>query len=304
MLTTIRNSELTAVIDSTGAQLVSLKDRSGKEYIWQRDPRFWDRCSPLLFPVVGGCRDNRIVIDGSEYSLPKHGFCKDMEFHRTTRTDCSVSFLLQDSEYTKTMYPWSFCLSLTYELQHGSLLLKYRVANKDSSALYYCIGAHPGFCCPMEEDAVFEDYFLVFEKEESTYAMPFDRLLGEYLSGGSGYELHGRVIPLSRELFQDNALYFPEIASRRVSLVHRESGRGVEVSYPDFETIAFWTVYPDRAPFLCIEPWNGSGARTGEGDELIHKNHVRRLEPGASHDLSMAVRPLISRTETLPEVLP
>ena len=157
MLTTIRNSELTAVIDSAGAQLVSLKDRSGKEYIWQRDPRFWDRCSPLLFPVVGGCRDNRIVIDGSEYSLPKHGFCKDMEFHRTTRTDCSVSFLLQDSEYTKTMYPWSFCLSLTYELQHGSLLLKYRVTNKDSSALYYCIGAHPGFCCPMEEDAAFED---------------------------------------------------------------------------------------------------------------------------------------------------
>ena len=210
-----------------------------------------------------------------------------MEFHRTTRTDCSVSFLLQDSEYTKTMYPWSFCLSLTYELQHGSLLLKYRVANKDSSALYYCIGAHPGFCCPMEEDAVFEDYCLVFEKEESTYAMPFDRLLGEYLSGGSGYELHGRTIPLSRELFQDNALYFPEIASRRVSLVHRESGRGVEVSYPDFETIAFWTVYPDRAPFLCIEPWNGCAAIKGDGKKFADKLGARALLPGKEKSFTL-----------------
>ena len=126
-------------------------------------------------------------------------------------------------------------------------------------------------------------------------------ILGEYLSDGHGHELRGRTIPLSRKLFRDNSLYFPEIASRRVSLVHRANGCGVEVSYPDFETIAFWTTYPDQAPFLCIEPWNGSGARTGEGDDLVHKNHVRRLEPGASHNLSMAIRPLISRTEILPK---
>lgn len=301
MITTIRNSELTAAIDSTGAQLISLKDRSGKEYIWQRDPRFWNRCSPLLFPVVGDCRNNQLLIDERIYSLPKHGFCKDMEFQRTEQSDSRATFILQDSESTKTMYPWSFRLSLTYELLSGSLFLKYQVANTDSSALYYCIGAHPGFRCPMEEDAVFEDYCLVFEKPESTDSMPFDRFLGEYLSDGRGYRLCGRTIPLSRNLFRDNALYFPEIVSRRVSLVHRANGCGVEVSYPDFETIAFWTTSPDQAPFLCIEPWNGSGARTGERDELVHKNHVRRLEPGATHDLSMAIRPLISRTETLPE---
>lgn len=301
MLTTIRNSELTAVIDSAGAQLISLKDRSRKEYIWQRDPRFWSRCSPLLFPVVGDCRNNRLLINGSSYRLPKHGFCKDMEFQRLEQSEDRASFLLQDNALTKAMYPWSFRLSLTYELNAGSLFLKYRVANMDSSALYYCIGAHPGFRCPMEEDAVFEDYCLIFEKEEDVYAMPFDRFQGEYLSNGRGYELRGRTIPLSRALFRDNALYFPKIASRRVALIHRADGCGVEVSYPDFETIAFWTTYPDQAPFLCIEPWNGSGARTGEGDELIHKNHVRRLEPGASHDLSMAIRPLTFRTETPPE---
>ena len=49
MLITIKDSKTTAVVDSTGAQLISLKDASGREYIWQRDPDYWKKCSPLLF---------------------------------------------------------------------------------------------------------------------------------------------------------------------------------------------------------------------------------------------------------------
>ena len=41
MLITLTDSKTTAVIDSTGAQLISLKDPSGREYIWQRAPKFW-----------------------------------------------------------------------------------------------------------------------------------------------------------------------------------------------------------------------------------------------------------------------
>ena len=52
MLITLTDSKTTAVIDSTGAQLISLKDASGCEYIWQRDAKYWKKCSPLLFPVV------------------------------------------------------------------------------------------------------------------------------------------------------------------------------------------------------------------------------------------------------------
>ena len=56
MLVTIFDSNGSAVIDSIGAQLISYKDSTGKEYIWQRDPKFWNRCSPLLFPIVGTTR--------------------------------------------------------------------------------------------------------------------------------------------------------------------------------------------------------------------------------------------------------
>lgn len=46
MLITLTDSKTTAVIDSTGAQLISLKDASGCEYIWQRDAKYWKKMLP------------------------------------------------------------------------------------------------------------------------------------------------------------------------------------------------------------------------------------------------------------------
>lgn len=84
MLVTIFDSNGSAVIDSIGAQLISYKDSTGKETIWQRDPKFWNRCSPLLFPIVGNCRNNKTIIEGKTYCIEKHGFCRDVDFQVTS----------------------------------------------------------------------------------------------------------------------------------------------------------------------------------------------------------------------------
>ena len=62
MIVTLKNNGFSAKIDSYGAQLISLQDPAGTEYIWQRDPKHWANCSPLLFPIVGNCRDNKLII--------------------------------------------------------------------------------------------------------------------------------------------------------------------------------------------------------------------------------------------------
>ena len=59
MIITLKNGCLTAGIDTMGAQLISLKDKEGTEYIWQRDPEVWKNCSPILFPIVGNLRNDR-----------------------------------------------------------------------------------------------------------------------------------------------------------------------------------------------------------------------------------------------------
>lgn len=291
MLVKLHDSKATAVIDSIGAQLISFKDSADTEYLWQRDPQFWNKCSPLLFPIVGNCRNDRTYLEGQMWNIPKHGFCREMDFTVTGQTTTSVTFEIRDTEETKKVYPYSFCLSLSYTLTDGSLFMEYRVSNNDERTIYYCLGAHPAFNCPMEDHALFEDYDLVFEKEETASSMVYDSTHLEFNPENRIEQLNeSRVLPLSRELFRNNAVYFDNLKSRKVSLVNRNTSRGVEVSFPGFETVAFWTPYPEEAPFVCVEPWNGSAVYATEDNEFIHKNHVQTLSPGNTKSYGLSIR--------------
>ena len=50
----LKNEKLTVVISSHGAELQSIKNEEGREYLWQGDEKYWPRRSPLLFPIVCG----------------------------------------------------------------------------------------------------------------------------------------------------------------------------------------------------------------------------------------------------------
>ena len=290
MLVTLTYKNLTAVIDSLGAQLVSLKD-SGREYMWQGDPNFWSGCSPLLFPAIGNSRSSRTIFDGRIYDMPKHGFCRSTPFQITRQTQDTAVFTIQSSAETKSMYPYDFSLSLTYSLSDDGLSMDYEVQNLDTCTISYCIGAHPGFNCPMEKGSCFEDYQLELECEECADALVYNIDHLEFDADSHGYRLNNsRVIPLDYRLFYSDAVYFTSLKSRKVSLIHKETRKGVEVSYPDFQGIAFWTPAQGGAPFLCIEPWNGSAIRSDEDDEFIHKFQVQILKAGQAQTYHLGIR--------------
>lgn len=293
MIITIKDkaAHTTAAIDSFGAQLISLKDADGKEYIWQRDPEIWPRCSPLLFPAVGNCRDGRTRFDGEWYEMEKHGFCKESDFLADSQKEDAATFRLAANAQTRASYPYGFILSLTYRLENGVLLMDYCVENTDSRKICYCIGSHPGFICPLAEGEDFSDYQLEFEKEEDTCAMPYDLQALQFDAGKKGLALERtRVLPLSYELFREDAVYFDKLRSRKVALLHKKTRRGVEVSHPGFETVAFWTPYGKNASLLCIEPWNGCAIRSDEDDDFIHRHHVQVLDPGEKKNYHMEIR--------------
>lgn len=290
MLVTLKNQTMSAVIDSVGAQIISLKNGE-KEYLWQRDPNFWPNCSPLLFPAIGNSRDGKTILEGTTFDLPKHGFCRTLDFEVNDQTDGSVTFYLSASELTKTMYPYDFRLSLTYTLTDDGVFMDYLVANPDSRTIYYCLGAHPGFRCPLEEGERFEDYQLEFEQKETlsalVYHVPslqFDRSLRIPILNDSN------ILPLDYHLFDRDALYFDQLQSRKVSMVHSVTGKGVEVSYPDFSSVAFWTPTNLNAPLLCVEPWNGSAICSDEDDQFIHKHDVQSLKSGESKSYHLGIR--------------
>ena len=79
-MVTISNEHLTVEIAEKGAELQSIKDANGREYLWQGDPDFWPRRSPILFPLVCSVNDDTYTVDGKDYHLPRHGFARDMDF--------------------------------------------------------------------------------------------------------------------------------------------------------------------------------------------------------------------------------
>lgn len=291
MIFTLQNASMTARIDTIGAQLISLTDAQGQEYIWQRDPQYWSSCSPLLFPSIGNCRDGKTMIGGTWYQLAKHGFCRNAEFTVTSRTPDCATLQLCSSEETLRVYPYAFCLSLSYTLQADGIHMDYCVKNTDSRIMHYLIGAHPGFNCPLKQGERFEDYVLEFEQEETADSIKYDIPHMQFDMNCRRRALdHTRVLPLNYDLFTDDAIFFESLASRKVAIRHLHTGKGVEVSFPDFETVAFWTAMPARGPFLCVEPWNGSAIRSDEDDHFEHRHHVQSLEAGASRFYHLGIR--------------
>ncbi|MCI8837877.1 MAG: aldose 1-epimerase family protein [Hungatella sp.] len=291
MLISLKNDSVSAVIETVGAELQSLKDRNKKEYIWQRDPRFWAKSSPVLFPAIGNSRCGRTIFDGQWYELSKHGFARDMEFAVETKSENKVSLVLKAAEETRAVFPYDFCLVMEYQLTDEGILINYRVENHGEKTMYYCLGAHPAFNCPMEDGEHFEDYCLEFEHKENCCAMVYDLKRLEFDAESKGYHMADTaVLPLKYELFDSDAIYFENLKSQKVSLVHGRTKRGVEVAFGDFATIAFWTPTGQEAPFLCIEPWNGSAIRSDEDDEFMHKHYVQKLDAGERKEYGLEVR--------------
>lgn len=291
MIVTLKNQYFTAQVDSLGAQLISLKDSAGKEYIWQRDPAYWQNCSPLLFPIVGNCRNGKTLLEGNWYEIPKHGFCKVTDFSVNQASEGQAVFSICDSEATHAVYPYAFRLSLTYTLQEDGLHMDYQVENTDSKAIHYNIGAHPGFNCPLENGEKFEDYVLEFEQEETAASMVYDvKNLQFDVNWRKPMLENSRVIPLTYDLFRDDAIFFDQIRSRKVAIKNPATGKGVLVDYRDFETVAFWTAMPSKGPFLCVEPWNGSAIRSDEDDDFKNRHFLQTLEVGETKDYHLGIQ--------------
>lgn len=290
MIITLRNETISASIATIGAQLISLKDASGREYIWQRDPAFWKNCSPLLFPAVGNSRNGKTLIEGDWYEMPKHGFCKDMDFAVKDQTETSACFRITATEETKTMYPYDFTLSLTYTLTADGLNMDYQVWNPENRDIHYCLGAHPGFIIPLRDGETFSDYQLEFDQQETASCTVYDAANMQF---DVNHQLplldHTNTLPLSYGLFDNDAVFFTGLLSRSVSIIHPGTKKGVKVDFPDFQTVAFWTPDHKEAPFLCVEPWNGSAICSDEDDEFIHKNHVQTLKPRESKEYHLGI---------------
>ena len=144
----LKNEQLSIIVSEKGAELQSIKDASGKEYLWQGDPTYWPRRSPILFPIVCSVNDETYSVDGKTYHLPRHGFARDATFKLIAQSERKATFALESSEETKKVYPYDFTLSISYVLDENRIGVIWHVHNTDTQEIHFQIGGHPAFNIP------------------------------------------------------------------------------------------------------------------------------------------------------------
>ncbi|MDD4972630.1 MAG: aldose 1-epimerase family protein [Paludibacter sp.] len=254
---TLQNDSIEIKVKKTGAELCSIKLLStNQEYMWEADPAIWGNSSPVLFPIVGMLKDQTYILDGQKYFMKKHGIFKySPDVKLASSTDDSLTFKLLYNEETLKQYPFKFEYLLTFKLEKCKVIIINEVKNLGEKEMYFTLGAHPAFKCPLDPGEKYDDYFLEFEQPETAYTyplLPSSGLLGEktdLLLNNS------RILELSYHLFDKDALVFKDIQSKSVTLSSKISGKRVRVDFEDYPYLGFWA--KPNADYVCIEPWYG-----------------------------------------------
>lgn len=276
---TIQNQAIKAVIKTKGAELSSLQ-KDGKNYIWEINSEFWNKTSPILFPIVGALKNGEYFYEGNVYKLSRHGFARDFEFEVIENSENTVVFSLKSNEETLKLYPFHFELQLSYILEGNKLVVKYEIINRSSEKMYYSIGAHPAF----NIDGNFEDFSLIFddEKDLETYKLEKDLFSGKT----EILKLNGNVLPLQYELFEEDALVFKNFATKSLTLA-KNNESVMKVSFPDFPYLGIWT--KKDAPFICIEPWLGIADNANTSGKIEEKEGIQILENNSKKQIAWSV---------------
>jgi len=273
---TLRSDLISATILAHGAELCSLKTADGLELLWQAGPE-WPRHSPLLFPIIGEVKNEQIRVRGKVYRMQRHGFARDRDFTFTDRSPQSCRLVQADTAGTRAHFPFAYRLMLNYELRDADLVITMAIANPNDEVLPCSIGGHPALHWPLLPGLPKESYRLTFSADEPA---PIRRLRkdGLFLPDSKPTPIRGRVLDLSKRLFDDDAVILDQPASTSVRYA-TDKGPAIEVSWEGFRQLGIWSK-PGDAPFLCIEPWHGFASPIDFDGEFTDKPGLMHIPPG------------------------
>ncbi len=275
----LENKKLLVEIAELGAEVTKIYDKEkNTEVLWDGNPKFWKRHSPILFPNVGKTWQNKVLISGEEYPAPSHGFARDSVFACVEHTADLARFLLFSSEKTREVYPYDFKLYVTYKLQGKELNVEWTVENCSQDTMYFTIGGHPAFkyADPSEKK---EDYKLKFPGKQEIISSFLDLTTGTTIPGKHyALELQDEMCVLKEELFENDTLILDDNQVDEVWLCHKDGTPYVGVKCEGFPNFGIWSV--KDSGFVCLEPWMGRCDESGFTSEISEKKNVNQVKAG------------------------
>lgn len=277
---TLKNDILTVEVSGHGAELTSIR-KGSTEYLWQADPAFWGRHSPVLFPIVGSVWEKRYRVEGKEYELGQHGFARDMDFTLVNATETEVRYRLESTPETLAKYPWPFVLEIAYRLHDGNLDVIWEVSNPGTEEMFFQIGAHPAFCYPDYDPQTMERGFLSFDRNEGLECIRIKEK--GCVDAETRYPLEvpqDGLLPLTSKTFDAiDTIMLQDSQIGKVTLHRADGSPWLSLSF-DAPVVGIWSPPTKNAPFICIEPWYGRCDRAGYEGDYREKDWINRLGAG------------------------
>ena len=267
MLYTIGNEQLSVTISSYGAELQSIRNSQGVEYLWQGNPIYWNDRAINLFPYVGRLTEGTYLLQNKRYQMDIHGFIKSSNFQAEQTSLRSVSFWFCDDTLTRMQYPYSFLYRESYEVSQGTIIITYEILNRCKHEMHFGIGGHPGFNVPLDVDLEFSDYYLEFSNACKPFRVGMSKEC--FVSGiDEPFPLiNGNILPLNHGLFVNDAIILTGMDST-VTLKCDKNDGAVSVCFPQMRYLGLWHKPNTDAPYLCIEPWASLPSRQGIIEDL------------------------------------
>ena len=251
----IENERICLKVSAQGAEMHSLVDKAdGREYLWQGDTKYWKWHAPVCFPIVGVVHDGTATRAGEPIRLTVHGFARDRSFRKLSQSENELLYELRSDDDTLARYPYRFAFRIGYRIQGNQITTRYEVENTDKKNMYFSLGAHTAYRCPVTPQGEFSGMELRFPTEKPLKHFLFD---GEFITERQAeLPVEKGVLPLKQALFSKGVLAFKHPGIIEVELVQKEIGKGVQVDFKGFPYLGVWTK-AEGAPFVCIEPWHG-----------------------------------------------
>lgn len=283
----ISNEKIQAKINTLGAELVSLVDiNKNRELMWQKNPKFWNKCSPVLFPFIGAIKGNQYFYNNKKYDFnKKHGFAREKEFKIISHTDNQVEMLLSYDEETLKIYPFKFEFYMKYIVKNNILQIEYKVVNLEDKELFFSLGAHPAFNTPLGENLTFSDYYILFENIESEEGYTLTDSL--FCPENKKLYLEKDTLILDDEIFKNDIIIFKNISSKKLYLKNKKTNFTLRFKFDGFKHIGFWKKL--NAEYICIEPWNGLPDYKLHNGKLEDKKYIEVLNPKEIYEKNIEI---------------
>ena len=213
---------------------------------------------PILFPICGNLPDDRYTLSNQTYSLPQHGFGRNLPWqviHQSTDGAASLTLSLTSNDQTRSVYPFEFAIEFTYRLVGRSLEIQQRYTNRSDEPLPFSTGLHP--------------YFNVADKSKLSLNIPATEYQPK--DDPNTYAFNG-----SFDYSQDEIdVAFTEISAQTASV--SEGDRTIRPDYDSlYSTLVFWTV--KGKDYYCLEPWSAPRNAINTGQHLTHLPAGESLE--------------------------